>query len=214
MTVIAVLGQKGGSGKTTIATNLAAALQHEGKSVAILDTDPQGSSMDWGAMRAQHLPDRPGIPVVALPKPTARDLKNRDLVPAADFYIVDGEPAVSERMVAALKLADVILIPVQPSPYDQWASVETVELVRMRLAVSPKTRAALVISRAMEGTNLARDIPGQLEQFQLPVLQTVIHGRVAYPGSAVRGESVLEWRDVSASSEIYALMDEVLDLVS
>jgi chromosome partitioning protein len=212
VTVIAVLSQKGGSGKTTIATNLAVAIQAAGRSVTILDTDPQGSSMDWGAMRARHAPDKI-IPVINLPKPTERDLRMPHIVPPAEFYVLDGEPQVSERMISALKLADLVLIPVQPSPFDQWASVETVELVRMRMAVSARMQAALVISRAMTGTELARDIPDQLGQFDLPVLGTVIHGRTAYPTSAVSGSGAVEGKDLLAAGEINSLLDEVLALV-
>jgi chromosome partitioning protein len=214
MTVIAVLSQKGGSGKTTIATNLAAALHHEGKSVSILDTDPQGSSMDWGAMRQKHLPDSRPIPVLNLPKPTRRDLSTRDVVPLSDFYILDGEPQVSDRMVAALKLADLILIPVQPSPYDIWASAETAELVKMRLAVTDGLRAAFVVSRAVMGTELDRAILDQLGNFGLPVLETRIHQRVIYPGSAAAGMTAVDRpKDPKAYQEIYSLMDEALGLL-
>lgn len=110
MNIIAVLNQKGGSGKTTIATHLARALQLNGADVLLVDSDPQGSARDWSAARE----DQP-LTVVGIDRPTIdRDIKNLAL--KVDFVIIDGAPQAADLAVSAIKAADLVLIPVQPSP--------------------------------------------------------------------------------------------------
>src|SRR5574340_64579 len=146
MHVIAVLNQKGGSGKTTIATHLARALQLDGADVLLVDSDPQGSARDWAAVRE----DQP-LTVVGIDRPTIdRDLKN---VARKDFVVIDGAPQAADLAVSAIKAADFVLIPVQPSPYDIWATADLVELVKQRIEVTDgRLQAAFVVSRAIKGT--------------------------------------------------------------
>jgi cellulose biosynthesis protein BcsQ len=119
MKVIAVLNQKGGSGKTTIATHLARALQLDGADVLLVVSDPQGSARDWAAVRD----DQP-VPVVGIDRPTIeRDLKS---VARKDYVVIDGAPQAADLAVSAIKAADFVLIPVQPSPYDIWATADLV----------------------------------------------------------------------------------------
>src|SRR5699024_1891746 len=115
MKVIAVLNQKGGSGKTTIATHLARAFQLEGSDVLLVDSDPQGSARDWAAVDENQ-----PVPVVGIDRPTiARDLKS---VARKDLVVIDGAPQAADLAISAIKAATAILIPVQPSPYDIWAA--------------------------------------------------------------------------------------------
>ena len=118
MKVIAVLNQKGGSGKTTIATHLARALQLDGADVLLVDSDPQGSARDWSAVRE----DQP-LTVVGIDRPTIdRDVKN--VARKVDFVVIDGAPQAADLAVSAIKAADFVLITVQPSPYDIWATAD------------------------------------------------------------------------------------------
>lgn len=123
MHVIAVLNQKGGAGKTTVATHLARAIQLTGADVVLVDSDPQGSVRDWAAVRE----DQP-LPVIAIDRPTIeRDLGR--IVRGKDYAIIDGAPQAHDLAVSAIKAADLVLIPVQPSPYDVWATSDLVDLV-------------------------------------------------------------------------------------
>jgi len=110
MHVIAVLNQKGGAGKTTIATHLARALQLGGASVLLVDSDPQGSARDWAAVRE----DQP-VTVVGIDRPTIeRDLKN---IARKDFVVIDGAPQAADLAVSAIKAASFVLIPVQRAAF-------------------------------------------------------------------------------------------------
>jgi len=146
MHVIAVLNQKGGAGKTTIATHLARALQLGGAGVLLVDSDPQGSARDWAAVRE----DQP-VTVVGIDRPTIeRDLKN---IARKDFVVIDGAPQAADLAVSAIKAASFILIPVQPSPYDIWATADLVDLVKQRIEVTDgKLSLALAISSWADGS--------------------------------------------------------------
>lgn len=206
MYVIAVLNQKGGAGKTTIATHLARALQLRGHDVLLVDSDPQGSSRDWAAVKE----DSP-VPVVGIDRPTiARDLKN---LADKEYVVIDGAPQAADLAVSAIKAADMVLIPVQPSPYDIWATNDLVDLIKQRQEITDGTlRAAFVVSRAITGTNIGQDIVSALQAYELPVLEAAIMQRVKYPESAAIGSTVLDVDPHSkAAIEIQTLTDQVLE---
>lgn len=204
MQVIAVLNQKGGSGKTTIATHLARALQLDGADVLLVDSDPQGSARDWAAVRE----DQP-LTVVGIDRPTIdRDLKN---VARKDFVVIDGAPQAADLAVSAIKAADFVLIPVQPSPYDIWATADLVELVKQRIEVTDgRLQAAFVVSRAIKGTKIGAEVAEALAGYGLPVLESRITQRVVYPGTAANGTTVMEAEPTGdAAAEVRALAAEL-----
>lgn len=204
MKVIAVLNQKGGSGKTTIATHIARGLQIEGSDVLLVDSDPQGSARDWAAVRD----DQP-LTVVGIDRPTIdRDLKN---IARKDFVVIDGAPQAADLAVSAIKAANFVLIPVQPSPYDIWATADLVELVKQRIEVTDGSlRAAFVVSRAIKGTRIGAEVTEALVGYGLPVLNARITQRVIYPSTAAGGTTVLDTEpDGDAAAEIRALVAEI-----
>ncbi len=204
MLVIAVLNQKGGSGKTTIATHLARALQIDGADVLLVDSDPQGSARDWAAVRE----DQP-LTVVGIDRPTIeRDIKN---VARKDFVIIDGAPQAADLAVSAIKAASFVLIPVQPSPYDIWATADLVELVKQRIEVTDgKLQAAFVVSRAIKGTRIGLDVVEALAGYGLPILESRITQRVIYPSTAAAGTTVLDTEPAGdAAAEVRALSAEL-----
>ncbi len=204
MHVIAVLNQKGGSGKTTIATHLARALQLDGADVLLVDSDPQGSARDWAAVRE----DQP-LTVVGIDRPTIdRDLKN---VARKDFVVIDGAPQAADLAVSAIKAADFVLIPVQPSPYDIWATADLVELVKQRIEITDgRLQAAFVVSRAIKGTKIGAEVAEALAGYGLPVLESRITQRVIYPGTAASGTTVMDTEPAGdAAAEVHALAMEL-----
>ena len=204
MHVIAVLNQKGGSGKTTIATHLARALQLAGDGVLLVDSDPQGSARDWAAVRE----DQP-VTVVGIDRPTIeRDLKQ---ITRKDFVVIDGAPQAADLAVSAIKAADFVLIPVQPSPYDIWATADLVELVKQRIEVTDgRLQAAFVVSRAIKGTKIGAEVGEALADYGLPVLESRITQRVSYPGTAAAGTTVLDTEPAGdAAAEVRALSVEL-----
>lgn len=204
MYVIAVLNQKGGSGKTTIATHLARALQLDGADVLLVDSDPQGSTRDWAAMREDQ-----SLAVVGIDRPTIeRDIKH---IAKKDFVVIDGAPQAADLAVSAIKAADFILIPVQPSPYDIWATADLVDLVQQRIELTDgKLKAAFVVSRAIAGTKIGADVAEALSGYELPVLDSRIMQRVIYPTTAASGTTVMDAEpNSSAAQEIQALAAEI-----
>ena len=204
MLVIAVLNQKGGSGKTTIATHLARALQIDGADVLLVDSDPQGSARDWAAVRE----DQP-LTVVGIDRPTIdRDIKN---LVRKDFVIIDGAPQAADLAVSAIKAASFVLIPVQPSPYDIWATADLVELVKQRIEVTDgKLQAAFVVSRAIKGTRIGLEVAEALAGYGLPILESRITQRVSYPSTAAAGTTVMDTEPAGdAATEVRALATEL-----
>lgn len=205
MSILAILNPKGGSGKTTIATNLARCLHDRGHKTLLVDSDPQGSASDWHAAREDN-----SLPFLAYGKP-----ENFKALPGIaqpyDFVVIDGAAKLEGMIAAALKVADTVLIPVQPSPYDIWAVSDLVELTKARQEVTEgKPRTAFVISRAIKRTVLGREVLGALTEYALPVFRSGTVQRQSYPRTAAQGRSVLDDSDKEATAEVSAITDELL----
>lgn len=208
MPTIAILNQKGGAGKTTIATNIAHALQLESGKVLLVDSDPQGSARDWNEANEAKL-----LPVVGLDRETLpADLKA--ISGGYDWVVIDGAPQVAKLAAAAVKAADLVVIPVQPSPYDIWATADLVEVINARRDVTGgKPKAAFLISRAIRNTKLGKEITEALESYGLPVLKSGTMQRVAYPTTASEGKTVFEEPTSEAAKEIRAIVEEIKEFI-
>jgi len=134
--VIALLNQKGGAGKTTLATHLAGELALEGLRVVLIDADPQGSASDWAERRAQSAQQRL-YGVYGLARETLH-VEVPQIAQTADFVIIDGPPRSAAITRSALLACDLALIPVQPSAYDVWASAEMVRLIEEARLYRPR----------------------------------------------------------------------------
>lgn len=207
--VIAILNQKGGVGKTTLAVHLATALARKKKAVLLLDSDPQGSALDWAA--ARH--GEPLFPVVGLPKSSIhKELPS--LAANYEIVIIDGPPRVYDVARSAIMASDLVLVPVQPSPYDVWAAKEIVDLLHEAAVYKPGLQRAFVINRKIVNTAIGRDVADALSEYPIPVLSTAVCQRVAFAESATQGLTVYELDpDMLASQEMNQLADEVERMV-
>ncbi len=205
MTVIAILNPKGGCGKTTLSTNLAQSLHERGKSVLVVDSDPQGSARDWHASTE----DNP-LPLVSLDRPN--NMKTLSSISGSyDYVVIDGTAKLEDMMVAAIKTADMILIPVQPSPYDLWAASDLVDFIKARQEVTDgKPPASFVITRAIRRTKLGQEIGQALEEYDLSLFKNQIVQRQIYPQTAAEGKTVFNSSNNDAIAEINNLTDEIL----
>jgi len=208
--VIAVLNQKGGSGKTTISTNLASFLHSQGETTLLVDLDPQGSASDWAdAREGDDL-----CPVVRMGKSISRDLPK--IAREYDWVVIDGAPQVSELAAAAVRAADLVLIPVQPSPYDIWACSDLVELLKARQEVTDGyPQGAFIVSRAIKNTRLSGEVMSALEGYELPIFANGTTQKVDYANTAKWGGSVVELpAEHKARFEIKMLVKELKGFIN
>lgn len=206
--ILAVLNQKGGSGKSTLSIHLADALARQGSRVLLIDADTQASALEWSAFRN----GAPLFPVVGLAKKTLHH-ELPQLGKDYAYVVIDGPPRVNEVARSAILAADLVLVPVQPSPYDVWAAKEIVALLEEVKAYRP-VEARFVINRKIVNTAIGRDVTEALAGYSLPVLRSAISQRVIFAESAARGETVFESDPQSpAAVEVSALVEEVKELL-
>jgi len=208
MLTIAVLNQKGGVGKTTIATNLAAAARLDGRRTLLIDLDRQGSALDWSAARLVGS-GLEGLATVKADKALAIQ-RFREITDGYDVVVLDGPPRLGDVTRSAAVAADVVLVPIQPGPFDLWAASETIDVlndadaIRAELRRGP-ARRLFVVNRATMNTVLAREAPAAIAT-KGEVADVVIHQRIAFAEAAAIGESVLTTDpEGQAADEIRAL---------
>ena len=205
MKTIALINEKGGSGKSTIATNLATALHRKGKRVVLIDADPQGTATDWRAAS----PEGADLPeVLAVGKPQELDAALRGLV--ADFVVIDTPARASYLAAAVVRVSDVALIVLQPSGADVWASAATVKLIQSRLDAGGQIDAAFLVNRAVANTKLAKIIKdGDWNGYGFDQLTSTVGNRTAFAQALSDGVSVFDLSDTAAQSEINQVIKEL-----
>lgn len=203
--IISILNQKGGTGKTTLAVNMAREYTKRTLKTLLVDSDSQGSALRWHEESGGDLIDLTCLPVTTLDK---------DVVKFKDRYeriIIDGIPRVSPLTVCAIKAADLVLIPVQPSRYDIWATEDLVRLVKERIEITEgRLKAAFVVSRKISGTVLGREIDDELSQLALPVFVHGTYQRQEYVRCVKEGRTVCEG-NTEATKEIVGIVNEIED---
>jgi chromosome partitioning protein len=206
--IVALLNQKGGVGKTTLALHLAGAWARQGCRVTVIDADPQGSALDWSEQRAKE-----GSPRLFGVLGLARDTLHREapeIARGVDYVVIDGPPRIAGLMRSALLAADLVLVPAQPSPFDGWASGEMLNLIREARIFRPELVARFVLNRCAARTIIARETGDALAEHDPPVLAARIGQRVAFADAARTGQLVFEVESGGAAArEITALAAEI-----
>lgn len=212
MAIVSLVSQKGGVGKTTLSTHLAAGFARKKKRVLLVDADPQSSALDWEASRSE-LGLKQLFTVIGMPKKILH-VELPKMQEDYDMIVIDAPPRVYDVARSAVTASDLVLIPVQPSPYDVWASEETVELVQECANYKPSLQCAYVINRRIVNTAIARGVSKALSQYPFGILKATICQRVVFAESASQGKTVFEKEsDSPACKEIEALVREVGRLV-
>jgi chromosome partitioning protein len=206
--IVALLNQKGGVGRTTLALHLAGQWAGRGQRITLIDADPQGSALDWSQQRS-----REGLARLFGVVGLARDTLHREapeLARHVHHVVIDGPPRVSGLMRSALLAADLVLIPVQPSPFDGWGSAEMLALLHEARIYRPQLAARFVLNRCGARATIARETAETLADHDPPVLNTAIGQRVVFADAAQSGRLVTEIDSNSpAAREIAALTTEI-----
>lgn len=200
---IAIAQQKGGAGKTTIAVQLAACWVKQGLKVAMLDVDPQGSLSAWYGLRQEA-----GIDSSL----TASDVQGWKLATEIDrlksdydLLIIDTPPHAETDARVAVRAASLILVPVQPSPMDLWATKPTLEMAKRE-----KSQALLVLNRVPARNKLADTIRAKIAEEGLPLAETQLGNRSGFAASMMEGKGIVETSPRSTGAdEVRALADEI-----
>jgi len=207
---IAVANQKGGTGKTTLAVNLAAGLHRRGTTV-LLDADPQGSATNWARVGGadDDLPPVRGLDAAEVGSAMGQ---------AAGSYryvLVDCPPHLqSDTLRRVVEWVDLVLIPVQPSPLDLWASVDMAAAVVGTRVRNPRLRAYMVLNQLDSRNALSGAMHQALAEFDVPALANGLTRRAAFRSAALEGRSVygLGSRGASAVQDLEAIIKEITGL--
>lgn len=206
--IVAVINQKGGVGKTTLATNIATRLLLNHAKVLLVDSDPQGSARDWFESGNSELK------VIGMdrPKSLERDLKS--ISKGFDWVIIDGAPQIEEMSSAAIKCADLLIIPVQPSQYDIMATIDLVKIIKARQEVTEgNPKAYLCVNRVIKNTLQSKEVFSALADLGLPVMKNFTTHRVAYSKNISQGKTVFDTRCKIAKSEITDIVNEMKSIL-
>ncbi len=208
--IIGIVQVKGGAGRSTIATNLAAVLAKDAKTVLIDCDMPQGTSMSWYALRSTD------SRAERLSLATARDHKElveiiQGLNPANDYIVLDAPPRIAEITRVMLMLSDLLIIPLGASAAEIWATTDLLATIEEAKGKRPQLDYRILWNRYRSYTKSAKELSSAVHtELDAPELRTKLGYRVSYADALAYGLSVIEWHDKTAKDEIQNLGAEVL----
>jgi chromosome partitioning protein len=201
--IVAFLNHKGGVGKTTLALHVAGVWAAQGKRIVVVDTDSQGSALDWSEQRANE-----GLPrlfdVLGLARDTLH-VEAPEIARDVDHVVIDASSRIAALKRSAMLAANLALVPAQPSPFDGWAAADTLRLLQEARLFRPQLIARFVLNRCAARTLIATEISEALAKHDPPALPSPIFADAARTGRLVsevpRGEP--------AAREVAALAAEI-----
>lgn len=212
MKVISLLNHKGGVGKTTLCTNLGTGilLNDRPSEILLVDADPQGSLRDWQNAN-EDKPTYSEIHIVGADRRnTLLELRNFH---NPDYMIID-TPGDSKELIHgyALQISDLVIIPLLPSPYDVWASEETIDLVRTAKSVNPKLKAMILLNQSQPHTIIQKEVTELLKQYtDFVVCKNTIRKLEEFKQTAAIGKTIFESKKRAGAIDIGLVTDEILD---
>ena len=205
--IFGFLNQKGGVGKSTLSICLAASLARTGARVLLIDADPQGSALDWAAARQ----GKPLFTVVGFPRPSIHK-EIGQMGQGYDHIVIDGPPRVTDLARSAIMASDVVVIPVQPSPYDIWAAEEVVKLIDEARIYKENIKSVFLVNRKITNTAIGRDVREALAAYPVHVLDASVAQRVVFAEAAAQGQAIFEIDPSGpAVAEIEAVVAELME---
>jgi len=203
--ILSFVTGKGGAGKSTLSVNVACQLALDGHRVALIDTDPQRTVIDWDYARSQLADSRRAY---ALPYPDTIDHTHgfKGIPLGYDHIVIDTPGRIKKEMYRVIDASDVCIVPIQPSALDVWGAEDACQVIQAR-----QRAGGIVITMQKSRTTIAQEIAGDLKHLGLPVLRSRIGLRAAYTYASDMGSSVVHaYRTHKAADEIRALTKEIL----
>lgn len=200
MKIITVAHQKGGVGKTTLSLNLAYCFS-QGAKVAVIDIDPQGSISGLKDILAKQ-----GIDLI---QPKDMEQANSKY----DIAIIDTPPYLTEKLPEFFGYSDFVLVPTKASILDIMAISATIELLKKAQNQRPNLKSGIVVNMVKSRTSITEDMKEVLQQYQFPMLESMVSDRVSYTRSPISG-GVFETDDEKAKDEILHLAQEIIKMMN